>query len=113
MAKPLTHKQSSSTDFAMAVERLRRSMVSEVLAADDAGYDRARAVWNGMIDRRPAVIARCRNTADVQAALGFACDHDLPVSIRGGAHNVAGHAVCDHGVMIDLSLMRSVRVDPE
>jgi FAD/FMN-containing dehydrogenase len=113
MTKPLAQKQSSPTAFDMAAEQLRRSMAGEVLTADDAGYDRARAVWNGMIDRRPAIIARCRSTGDVQAALGFACVHDLPVSIRGGAHNVAGHAVCDHGVMIDLSLMRSVRVDPE
>lgn len=112
MAKPLA-QQSSSTDFGVAVEQLRRSMAGEVLAGKDAGYDRARAVWNGMIDRRPAVIARCRNKTDVQAALGFARAHDLPVSIRGGAHNVAGHAVCDHGVMIDLSLMRNVQVDPE
>jgi len=112
MAKPLA-QQSSSTDFGVAVEQLRRSMAGEVLAGNDAGYDRARAVWNGMIDRRPAVIARCRNKTDVQATLGFARAHDLPVSIRGGAHNVAGHAVCDHGVMIDLSLMRNVQVDPE
>jgi len=112
MTKPLA-QQSSSTDFGMAVEKLRRSIAGEVLADGDAGYDRARAVWNGMIDRRPAVIARCRNKTDVQAALGFARAHDLPVSIRGGAHNVAGHAVCDHGVMTDLSLMRNVQVDPE
>jgi len=112
MTKPLA-QQSSSTDFGMAVEKLRRSIAGEVLADGDAGYDRARAVWNGMIDRRPAVIARCRNKTDVQAALGFARAHDLPVSIRGGAHNVAGHAVCDHGVMMDLSLMRNVQVDPE
>jgi FAD/FMN-containing dehydrogenase len=113
MAKSLAHKQPSSSDFGMAVDRLRRSVAGEVLAAGVAGYDRARAVWNGMIDRRPAVIVRCRNTDDVRAALGFARARELPVSIRGGAHNVAGHAVCDDGVMIDLSLMRSVRVDPE
>ncbi|MFO1157743.1 MAG: FAD-binding oxidoreductase [Reyranellaceae bacterium] len=113
MAKSLTHKPLPSIDFGMAVEQLRRSMAGEVLAVDDAGYDRARAVWNGMIDRHPAVIARCRSTADVRAALGFARAQVLPVSIRGGAHNVAGHAVCDQGVMIDLSLMRGVRVDPK
>ena len=112
MAKSLAHKQPSS-DLAIAVDRLRRSVAGEVLATDDAGYDRARRVWNGMIDRRPSVIVRCRNTDDVRAALGFARARELPVSIRGGAHNVAGHAVCDDGVMIDLSLMRSVRVDPQ
>jgi FAD/FMN-containing dehydrogenase len=66
-----------------------------------------------MIDRHPAVIVRCENTADVSAAVGFARTHELPVSIRGGAHNVAGHAVCDGGVTIDLSSMRAVRVDPD
>lgn len=113
MTSQLAENQSSSTDADSAVERLRRSMSGEVLVPDDAGYDRARAVWNGMIDRRPAVIARCRGTADVRAALDYARVCGLPVSIRGGAHNVAGHAVCDDGVMIDLSLMRGVRVDPE
>lgn len=103
----------SSTDFGATLEQLRRSMTGELLVVGDAGYDRARAVWNGMIDRRPIVIARCRNTADVRVALGFAQARQLPVSIRGGAHNVAGHAVCDQGVMIDLSPMRSVRVDPQ
>ena len=83
-----------------------------MLVAGDDGYDGARAVWNAMIDRRPALIARCRSTADVVAAVALRREHDLPVSIRGGGHNVAGHAVCDGGVMIDLSPMRGVRVDP-
>lgn len=113
MTTQLADNQSSSTDAGRAVEQLRRSISGEVLVPGDAGYDRARAVWNAMIDRRPVLIARCRGTADVRAALEFARMRGLPVSIRGGAHNVAGHAVCDHGVMIDLSLMRSVRVDPE
>jgi len=114
MAKSLAQNQElSSTELGVAIERLRRSIAGEVLVANDAGYDSARAVWNSMIDRRPVVIARCRNKVDVGAALGFARSHGLPVSIRGGAHNVAGHAVCDHGVMIDLSPMRTVRVDPE
>ena len=79
----------------------------------DPGYDEARAVWNAMIDRRPAVIVRPRDVADVVAAVRFARDHDLPVSVRGGGHNVAGHAVGDDSVMLDLSAMRGVRVDPE
>ena len=83
------------------------------MVAGDRGYDTARAVWNGMIDRRPAVIVRCQNAADVSAGVNFARGHRLPVSVRGGAHNVAGHAVCDGGVMIDLSQMRGVRVDHE
>ncbi|HKJ53415.1 MAG TPA: FAD-binding oxidoreductase [Gammaproteobacteria bacterium] len=85
----------------------------EVLAPGADGYDQARAVWNAMIDRKPALIARCLNSRDVSAALTFAAAQNLPVSIRGGGHNVAGHAVCDGGVMIDLSSMRGVSVDPE
>jgi FAD/FMN-containing dehydrogenase len=96
-----------------AVEALQGSVLGQVLLAGDDGYDAARAVWNAMIDRHPAVIVRCANATDVSAAVAFARAHGLPISIRGGAHNVAGHAVCDDGVMIDLSPMRGVRVDPE
>jgi FAD/FMN-containing dehydrogenase len=84
----------------------------EIVLPTDSGYDTARAVWNAMIDRRPALIARCRGTADVIAAVNHARAYGLPVSIRGGAHNVAGHAVGDGAMMIDLSLMRAVQVDP-
>jgi FAD/FMN-containing dehydrogenase len=83
-----------------------------LISADDADYDTARAVWNGAIDRRPRLIARCIGSADVVAAVRFARDHDLEIAIRGGAHNVAGTAVCDDGIVIDLSAMRGVRVDP-
>src|SRR5512145_353368 len=83
-----------------------------LLSADQADYDIARAVWNGVIDRRPRLIARCIGTADVVAAVRFARDHDLEIAIRGGGHNVAGTAVCDDGIVIDLSAMRGVRVDP-
>ncbi|MDP9259781.1 MAG: FAD-binding oxidoreductase [Actinomycetota bacterium] len=96
-----------------AVELLRAAVLGDVLVAGNEEYEGARAVWNGMIDRRPAVIVRCKGEADVSAAVVFARDHHVPVSIRGGGHNVAGHAVCDNGVMIDLSSMRGVRVDPE
>jgi FAD/FMN-containing dehydrogenase len=75
-------------------------------------YDGTRAVWNGMVDRRPRVIARCRGTADVAAAVRFARDGDLEIAVRGGGHNVAGTAVCDDGIVIDLSAMRAVSVDP-
>ena len=84
----------------------------EILRPEDAGYTAARSVWNAMIDRRPALIARCRGLADVMAAVRHARAQGLPVSIRGGAHNVAGHAVADDALMIDLSLMRAVHVDP-
>ena len=84
----------------------------ELLNAGHDGYDDARAVWNGMIDKRPALIARCTGTADVVAAVEFARRHNLPLAVRGGGHNVAGNAVCDGGLVIDLSPMKSVRVDP-
>ena len=96
-----------------AIEELRASILGDVFTPADAGYDGARAVWNAMIDRRPSVIIRSNGTADVVTAVTFARAHQLPISVRGGAHNVAGHAVGDAGVMIDLSAMRSVRVDPE
>ena len=96
-----------------AIEALRGSIGGEVFAPADPGYDPARAVWNAMIDRRPAVIIRPKDTADVVAGVLFARAHALPISVRGGAHNVAGHAVGDGGVMIDLSAMTRVRVDPE
>ena len=84
----------------------------DVLASDHDAYDDARAVWNGSVDRRPRLIARCRGTADVAAAVRFARDHDLEIAVRGGGHNVAGTAVCDGGIVIDLSAMRAVSVDP-
>jgi len=84
----------------------------EVITADHHDYDEARAVWNGTVDRRPRVIARCRGTADVAAAVRFARDRGLEIAVRGGGHNVAGTAVCDDGIVIDLSAMRAVSVDP-
>jgi FAD/FMN-containing dehydrogenase len=83
-----------------------------VITPQHHGYDRARAVWNGTVDRRPRVIARCGGTADVAAAVRFARDRDLEIAVRGGGHNVAGTAVCDDGIVIDLSAMRAVSVDP-
>ena len=83
-----------------------------LIDAGDPDYDAARAVWNGTIDRRPRLIARCSGTADVVAAMRFARDRGLEIAIRGGGHNVAGTAVCDDGIVIDLSAMRAVRVDP-
>ncbi len=83
-----------------------------LIDAEHADYATARALWNGAIDRRPRLIARCIGAADVVAAVRFARDHDLQIAIRGGGHNVAGTAVCDDGIVIDLSAMRAVRVDP-
>ena len=84
----------------------------DMIVPDHDGYDDARAVWNGTIDRRPRLIARCSRTADVAAAVRFARDRDLEIAVRGGGHNVAGTAVCDDGMVIDLSAMRAVTVDP-
>jgi FAD/FMN-containing dehydrogenase len=83
----------------------------QLITADHTDYDAARAVWNGAIDRRPRLIARCGGTADVVAAVRFARDHELEIAVRGGGHNVAGTAVCDDGIVIDLSAMRAVWVD--
>ena len=84
----------------------------DLLRPNSSEYDSARKVWNGMIDRRPAVIARCKSVGDVQAAVRFGRENDLPVAIRGGGHNAAGLAVCDGGIVVDLSAMRDVVVDP-
>lgn len=90
---------------------LRSAIQGNVLSHDDEGYEKARKVWNAMIDKNPAVIAQCDSARDVVAAVNHARQSGLPISVRGGGHNVAGHAVCDDGVMIDLSLMRSVEVN--
>ena len=93
-------------------QKLKVSLRGELLRPGDETYDETRKVWNGMIDHRPALIARCVGTADVIETVTFARDHDLLVSVRGGGHNIAGKAVCTGGLMIDLSRMRSVAVDP-
>lgn len=90
----------------------RASLRGEVLLPGDEGYDRARRVWNGMIDRRPAVIARVAGPADVMRAVSFGASHDLLLAVRGGGHSVSGQSTCDGGLMIDLESMRAVRVDP-
>src|SRR5262245_37880813 len=94
------------------LERLRDSLHGPLILPRDRGYDEARSIWNGAIDRRPAGIARCAGVADVAAAVRFARDHDLEIAVRGGGHNVAGTAVCDDGLLIDLSAVRAVWVDP-
>jgi FAD/FMN-containing dehydrogenase len=91
---------------------LADKLTGSVIVPGDEAYDDARKVWNGMIDRRPALIARCQTEQDVVASVNFARDHDLLVAVRGGAHNVAGNATCDDGIVIDLSRMKQVDVDP-
>ncbi|WP_328474899.1 FAD-binding oxidoreductase [Actinoplanes sp. NBC_00393] len=83
-----------------------------LLRPDDEGYAETRRVWNGAVDRRPALIARCTGAADVQLAVRFAREHDLAVAVRGGGHSVQGYGVCDGGLMIDLSLLKGAAVDP-
>jgi FAD/FMN-containing dehydrogenase len=109
----------TTATLAEAGHESREPAVAEVdgfrgrlITANDTDYDSARAVWNGAIDRRPRLVARCIGAADVVAAVRFARDHDLTIAVRGGGHNVAGTAVCDDGIVIDLSAMRGVRVDP-
>jgi FAD/FMN-containing dehydrogenase len=93
------------------LEKLRMNLRGAILGPNDAGYEEARHIWNGMIDRRPAAIARCTGPADVMAAVRFARERGLPIAVRGGGHNVAGNALCDGGIVIDLSPMCSVYVD--
>ena len=91
---------------------LAERLIGHVIAPEQPEYDSARRLWNGMIDKRPAAIARCADETDVAEAIRFATEHDLPLAVRGGGHNVAGTASVDHGTVIDLSAMRSVRIDP-
>ena len=95
-----------------AIQSLAAGFRGQLLRPGDAGYDDARRIWNGMIDRKPGLIARCLDAADVVRAVTFAREHDLLVSVRGGDHNAAGNAVCDGGLMIDLAPMKDVVVDP-
>jgi FAD/FMN-containing dehydrogenase len=94
------------------LERFKAQLHGEVLGLGQEGYDAARKVWNGMVDKRPALIARCTGPADVVACVNLAHEHELLISVRGGGHNYAGKAVCDGGLMIDLSPMKAIRVDP-
>ena len=97
---------------ATLVQGLRAGLRGPVLVPGDPGYDETRAIWNAMIDRRPALIARCIGVSDVLACVRFAREHSLALSMRGGGHNIAGLALAEGGLMLDLSLMRGVWVDP-
>ncbi len=103
--KPITLKSGDIGD-------LRAAMRGQLLVPGQEGYDAARRVWNGAFDRKPALIARCAGAADITQAVSFARTHDMLVAVRGGGHSLSGQSVCDGGIMIDLSPMKSVRVDP-
>ena len=107
--------QNLTSDPALAEDTIaafKTTLRGALLRPGDDGYEAARTLWNAMIDKRPALIVRCVGVADVIQAINFARTHDLLVAVRGGGHNVAGNAVCDGGLMIDLSPMKSVHVDP-
>src|ERR687897_3726898 len=94
------------------VQEFAANLRGELIRPEDQGYDSTRAVFNGMIDKRPAMIVRCAGTSDVIQGINFALTHNLPLSVRGGGHSIAGKAACDGGVMLDLSRMKGIRVDP-
>jgi FAD/FMN-containing dehydrogenase len=94
------------------VDELKAGLRGPLLRPGDDGYDEARRLWNGMFDRRPALIARCAGVADVVRAVNFGREHRLPLAVRGGGHSFPGHSVCDGGLVVDLSSMKGIRVDP-
>src|SRR5689334_10302834 len=100
-----------ATQTSLSPEPLKSAIKGSVLSASDAGYEEARQIWNAMIDRRPALIVRCAEAADVPAAIAFARRNRLEISMRGAGHNIAGNAICDGGLMIDFSNMKKVQVD--
>jgi FAD/FMN-containing dehydrogenase len=106
-------QESPPAPLTEGVTALLASMRGELLRPGDAEYDTARKVWNGMIDRHPALIARCADVADVVQSVNFARENKLPLAVRGGSHNVTGSAVCEAGLVVDLSRMKGIRVDPD
>ena len=104
--------ESEATPVIERIDELRTRFRGALLRAGEEGYDEGRRIWNGAIDRRPALIVRCAGADDVVEAVRFARERELLVSVRGGGHSIAGHSVCDGGLMVDLSLMQSIRVDP-
>lgn len=98
---------------AETINALAAGLKGQLLKSGDAGYDEARLLWNGMFDKRPALVVRCEGSADVINAVNFAREHQLLLAVRGGGHSVAGNSSCDGGLLIDLSRMKAVRVDPK
>jgi len=110
--KVTTNSGGSSSIAGADLEAFNANFRGNLLMEGDKDYDEVRVIWNGMHDKKPALIARCTGVADVMAAVNFARDNHLMLAVRGGGHNVGGSASCDGGIMIDLSMMKGVRVDP-
>ncbi len=108
----VTTKGGRTTLKEATVKRFKADLRGEILQPGDEGYDAARTIWNAMIDKRPALIARCTGVADVIAVVNFARANDLLLAVRAGGHGVAGKAICDGGLTLDLSPMKGIRVDP-
>ena len=110
----MSHNQGGNHDELQAtkIEELKNGFKGEILLPGDDAYESARKIWNAMIDKRPALIARCATTSDVVRAVNFARDNGLLLAVRGGGHNIAGNAMCDDGIVIDLSQMKAASVDP-
>src|ERR1700751_423239 len=106
-------REVSSTLSKAVIEQFAEGLRGQLIRPGESGYDAARTIWNAMVDKRPAMIARCARVSDVLRSVDFARNHGLLLSVRGGGHNVAGNAVCDGGLMIDLTLMRGIRVDAQ
>ena len=112
----MAHALAQRTEYKLsqsAITDLRNALRGALLQPADPGYREARSIWNGMVAKEPALIARVSGTSDVIACVNFARENGLPLSIRGGGHNIAGTALCDGGLTIDMSLRRGVRVDPD
>src|SRR5689334_22793207 len=95
------------------ISNFRKKLTGNLLLPGDQGYNEARKIWNGMIDRQPALIIRCKNSDDVIHSVNLAREHNLLLSVKGGGHNISGNAVCEGGIMVDLSLMKSIKIDTE
>ena len=105
----MTNVASQSVD----IESLRAALEGQLVGPQDVGYDEARKIWNGMLDRHPAAVARCASVSDVVATVNFARRHGLPLAIRCGGHSTPGYSTCDAGLVIDLRPMNRVTVDPQ